>query len=447
MYGGGPARTFSRPECPSVLNRATVAQLVPAWKVKTPKTVTASPAVAGGRVFVGAWDGVMRALDLQTGALRWQYQTAAAGGAAFGPIVSSAAVARVGRRDVVLFGAGPVLYALDASSGRLVWSRSFARRLPAASTPVEIESSPVVRRGVVYVGLNTHNHAAPEAGGETGALLALDAATGRDRWRFVPDPRGHGCGGVWGSPAIDVKRDRVVFGTANCNDVAHWTRFTEAVIALDARTGRLAWSYQPSRPNVRDEDFGATPNLFTDAHGVDVVGIGKKDARYYVVRASDGRFLRSTKVAEPGDIQDGFAIGGFIGSTAVYGDKVFGGTAIGGPPYFHGIDGSTGAVRWSGVSGPVYSASAAVDGLVLNAGLDAELKAFDADTGLLLWASPLLGPSSSGAAVAGGLVVVGSGTSSSDACAKGTPGADQCRAVMDGVLGSTGGVEAFRLLG
>ncbi|MDP9181350.1 MAG: PQQ-binding-like beta-propeller repeat protein [Actinomycetota bacterium] len=445
MYGGGLARTFSRP-CPSAITRESVVLLVQAWAVKTPKTVTASPVVAGGRVFVGAWDGVMRAYDAADGTLRWSFQTAAADGAAFGPIVSSGAVARVEGRDLLYFGAGPVLYALDARTGRRVWSRAYNRSLPVATTPVEIESSPAVYGGVVYVGLNTHNRPASETGGEPGALLAVDARTGRDRWRFEPDPRGKGCGGVWGSPAIDVKRHRVVFGTANCNVVSDWTPFTEAVIALDARTGKPVWSYRPSSPNVRDEDFGATPNLFTDAHGIDVVGIGKKDARYYVVRAADGRLLRSTKVAEPGDVQDGFAIGGFIGSTAVVGGKVFGGTAIGGPPYFHSIDGTTGAIRWRGVSAPVYAASAAVPGVAFNAALDGVLKAFDSETGLLLWAAPLLGPSSSGPAVVGDMVFVGSGTSSSDACAKGVPGSNECMSAFDTVLGSTGGVQAFRLL-
>ncbi|MCU1587546.1 MAG: putative PQQ-dependent dehydrogenase [Frankiales bacterium] len=447
MYGGGLTRRFSREQCPSHITRTTVATLLPAWAVKTKKTVTASPVIAGGSLFVGAWDGVMTAYDAATGKVRWSYQTSAADGAAFGPIVSTAAVANVQGRDLVVFGSGPVLYALDAKTGKRVWSRAFNHAQPVATTPVEIESSPAIYGDTVYVGLNTHDHPAAQSGGVTGAMLALDVRTGAIRWRFQPDPFGHGCGGVWGSPSIDVKRNRVIFGTANCNDAKYWTHYTEAIIALDATTGRVAWSYQPSTPNVRDEDFGATPNLYRDRNGVDVVGVGKKDARYYVVRADNGRFLRRTKVAEPGDIQDGFAIGGFLGSPAILGGNVFGGTAIGGPPFFHSIDGTTGAIRWSGVSGPVYSATAGVNDVVFNAGLDSTLKAYDSATGVLLWASPLLGPSSSGAAIVGDMVYVGSGTSSTDACAKDLPGSDVCLAAFDAVLGSLGGVQAFKLAG
>ena len=445
MYGGGLDRTFSREQCDSPISRLTVATLVPVWTHKTPATVTASPTVAGGKVFVGAWDGVMRAYDAQSGDVVWSYQTEAAGGAAFGPIVSSAAVAEVAGRDLVIFGAGPILYALDAGSGAVVWSRAYNRTLPVATTPVEIESSPAVHDGVVYVGLNTHNKSVDRTDGEPGAMLALDAATGADVWRFETDPAGNGCGGIWGSPAIDVVRNRVIFGTANCSSAAEWSPYTEAVVALDADTGAFVWRYQPSTPNVRDEDFGASPNLFTNADGVDVVGIGKKDAHYYIVRAEDGAPLHDTKVAEPGNIRDGFAIGGFIGSTAVLGGNVFGGTAIGGAPYYHSIDGTTGAIRWQSAGGPVYAASAGVNDVVFNAALDGVFKAYDAATGAVLWASPLLAPGSSGPAIVGDMVFIGSGTSSSDACAKEVPGSEYCLTAFDTVLGSTGGVQAFRL--
>jgi outer membrane protein assembly factor BamB len=445
MYGGGLARTFSRERCWSPIDRSSVRTLVPAWVSKTTRTVTASPVVAGGVVFVGAWDGVMRAYDAQTGTEKWAYTTAAAGGAAFGPIVSSAAVADVGGTRLVIFGAGPVLYALNAVTGQPVWTRAYNRGLPIDTTPVEIEASPVVWNDTVYVGVSTHNEPASRTDGENGALVALDAATGADKWRFEPDPAGNGCGGIWGSPAIDVERSRVVFGTANCTDAAKWTQFTEAVISLDAATGALAWSYQPSTPNVRDEDFGATPNLYTNANHVDVVGIGKKDGFYYQVRADTGTLLAKTQVAEPGNVRDNFAVGGFIGSTAVMEGNVFGGTAVGGPPFFHSIDGTSGNLRWQSASGPVYAASAGVNGVVFNAALDSTLKAFDAQTGAVLWSAPLLGPSSSGAAVVGNMVFVGAGTSSSDACAKDTPLGPPCEAVFDAGLGSTGGVHAFRL--
>ncbi|MGH9187056.1 MAG: PQQ-binding-like beta-propeller repeat protein, partial [Acidimicrobiales bacterium] len=189
-----------------------------------------------------------------------------------------------------------------------------------------------------------------------------------------------------------------------------------------------------------DEDFGATPNLFADRAGTTVVGAGRKDGTYYVVDAADGRLMRRSHVAEalPG-------VGGFIGSSAVWEGQVFGATALGSLPAYHAIDAATGALRWQGLAAPGYGASAVVNGVVFAGSLDGLLQAFDAATGLLLWASPLLGPISSGPVVAGDMVFIGSGTSTSDLCAKGIPGSELCLFVFDNVLGQLGAVHGFVL--
>ena len=150
-------------------------------------------------------------------------------------------------------------------------------------------------------------------------------------------------------------------------------------------------------------------------------------------------------MAQPGNLQEDFAVGGFIGSTATWRGGVFGGTAIGGPPYYHALN-ADGSSRWSGLAVPTYAASAVVNGVVFAGDLSATLKAFDAETGLPLWAFPVFGPISSGPAIAGDTVVIGSGTSSSDLCAKGQPGAEACFALFDASLGAVGAVTAFRPL-
>lgn len=454
MYGRTLSRSFST-RCPSPINRSTAARLSPAWTFKTPRTVTASPAVVDGTVYVGAWDGVMYALDAATGGLRWTFQTEPAPGAAFGPIVSSAAVADVPTggelRRLVVFGAGPRVYALDASEGSPVWTR-YVGAVDAGGQPVlaedpaEVESSPVIWDGTVYVGMDTHDLPDDETGGVRGGLLALDAATGRVRWKFEPD-RGHGCGGVWSSPTLDVRRERLYVATANCKaDPSAWTQHVEAVTAVDAGTGRPVWSFQPHEPNRNDWDFGATPNLFVDPAGRQVLGVGSKDGAYYALRPGDGKLLWRTQAAEPGDAGEDFSVGGFIGSPAVWEGRIYGGTAIGGPPYYHALDGRDGTVLWRGAAAPSYAASAVVNGVVFHGALDDALRAYEANTGRVLWSAPLLGPISSGPAVVDDSVYVGSGTSSSDACPSDTPVfSEACAVAFDDVLGSTGAVHAFRL--
>jgi outer membrane protein assembly factor BamB len=155
-----------------------------------------------------------------------------------------------------------------------------------------------------------------------------------------------------------------------------------------------------------------------------------------------------TQVARPGDVGEDFSIGGFIGSPAAWHGRVFGATAIGGPPYYHALDGRDGDVEWSGASAPSYAASAVARGVAIAGSLDGLLNAFDSSNGAPLWSFPLSGPVSSGAAIVGDSVFVGAGTSSSDACAKGVPlFSPLCAAAFDEVLGATGAVYAFRLAG
>ncbi|HLG00933.1 MAG TPA: PQQ-binding-like beta-propeller repeat protein [Acidimicrobiia bacterium] len=461
MYGRNLTRTFSVDDVDdgcSPINRTTASTLAQKWFVKTEKTVTASPVVADGTVFVGDWSGTMYALDADTGAEQWTYDATAAPGAAFGPIVSSAAVARVRitgttYRTLVIFGAGPRLYALDAVDGSEVWVEDFSSEDPNnpgqidPNTPVEIESSPVVWHGAIYVGIDNHNH---ENTGVRGGLLALRARDGSQLWKFEPelDHGDRGCGGVWSSPVVNPVDRLVYLATANCpDDVFQWTPHTEAVTALDAGTGAVKWSFQPHTANRKDWDFGATPNLFTDSSGRRVLGAGNKDGSYYALHPRTGQLLWRTKVADGGDVNEDFAIGGFLGSPAAHRGHVFGGTAIGGSPYYHSLDGATGSIRWRGAQAPSYAASAAVNGVVFAGSLDNVFRGYDTETGAVLFASPLAGPISSGPAIVRDAVFVGSGTSSSDACAKefGEEINGACLELFDSVLGGLGGVHAFEL--
>ena len=446
MYGGSPARTFEAP-CPSPIDSTSVARLAPAWVLDTEKPVTAAPALVDGVVYVGSWERVMYALDGQTGDVIWEHEVPVAPGATYGPIVSSAAVTDTtidgAPMRLVLFGAGPHVLALDASDGSEVWVHDASAGV--ADTPTEYESSPVVVGDLVLIGRDTHNEAVDRTGGVRGGLVALDLATGAVEWTFEPelDEPGAGCGGMWGSPTVDVATDIVYMGTANCpDDDFEWTPHVNAVTALDVTTGEPRWSFQPSGPPDDDTDFGATPNLFTDADGRKVLGAGKKDGTYYALDPATGALLWSTHVADPAP-----NIGGFIGSPAVHEGNIFGGTAIGSPPFFHSLDGTTGEVRFQGGGGPTYGATAVVNGVAFNAALDDLLKAYDTESGRLLWASPLTGPGSSGPVVAGDMVFIGAGTSTSDACAKDQPYDELCVFAFDTLLASLGGVHAFRLLG
>jgi len=144
-----------------------------AWEYAPPEGVdTTAPVTAGGLVFVGGSDGVVRALDAKSGVCRWKGYTA-------GPIQFPPAVE--GPRVVLGSGDGWV-YAFAAANGKPLWRFRAApaeRKINlygrlASTWPVA--SGVLADDGVVYA-------AAGIASYDGTHVYALDATTGRIRWQ------------------------------------------------------------------------------------------------------------------------------------------------------------------------------------------------------------------------------------------------------------------------
>jgi outer membrane protein assembly factor BamB len=112
--------------------------------------------------------------------------------------------------------AEPAAFALSADTGRIRWRTPF--ELPVWATPALAD-------GVLYVGLANgrllEGPQSPEP--PRGAVVALDATSGKERWRFTE------CDAVFGAPATDAARVYVGSRDGNC-------------YALDRATGRRVWS-------------------------------------------------------------------------------------------------------------------------------------------------------------------------------------------------------------
>lgn len=461
-----------------------VSTLTPRFLYRTRDSVTSTPAVVDGMLYVGAWDGWFYAFDTRssgvgdpslaasTVAPKWEFQIDDTNGVSFGRIVSSPSVVDVKGTRVVLFAGGATVYALDAANGRLLSSMCLDPRAVAdrcrgsGDREIEVESSPVVvpaRAGAVdvVIGLDVHN---ARNVGRTGVVkLRLDRR-GR-RWSFTPqwkyDPEasvayrgddlltrgsgtGSGCGGVWATPAVDVEHDLVVFGTASCGDES--SPAGEKLYGVSLERGEHRWRFDPPRPYGPDldDDFGASPQLFEVA-GRLLAGAGGKDGWYYAVDAASGGLEWRVHVGQSGHLNSGFAIGGVIGSPAfgaVNGEPaLFITTAISTPigaPLdagslesldtslvedpgrmlsFHAISAIDGATLWrQPLTRQTYGHPTFANGVVfVPSTAGASLQAFHADTGALLWASPLNGAPSSGVAVTDDGVYVGAGTRQTDA--------------------------------
>ncbi|UCG55745.1 MAG: PQQ-binding-like beta-propeller repeat protein, partial [Phycisphaerales bacterium] len=131
-----------------------------------------APVAAGGLVFLGGGDGLVRALDATTGRVRWKAYT---GGAIRIPPAISQGRAFVGSGD-------GWVYALEAKTGRLLWRFRAApqeRRMPvygALLSTWPVASGALVEDGVAYVAAGIANY-------DGTYVYALDAATGRIKWQ------------------------------------------------------------------------------------------------------------------------------------------------------------------------------------------------------------------------------------------------------------------------
>ncbi|HXW26251.1 MAG TPA: PQQ-binding-like beta-propeller repeat protein, partial [Xanthobacteraceae bacterium] len=173
--------------------------------------------------------------------------------------------------------------AFDADTGKVLWDVQ-------ASNPRKREmfpSAPIAWRGSVFIGI------AFSDAGIAGRLLALDAETGRELWRFDTTLGFNAGGGFWTSYSLDPETGEVFAGVGNpfpdfnrdlaANDAAA-TVYTDSVIAVDAASGRLNWHFQAVPRDEHDWDLAAAPTLYRSASGKDLVAIAGKDGR---VRAID----------------------------------------------------------------------------------------------------------------------------------------------------------------
>jgi polyvinyl alcohol dehydrogenase (cytochrome) len=446
-YGHDAQHTFHGR---TTLNQARARTLKPAWSFPTGDAVTATPTVVAGTVYAGSWDGWFYAVALRTGKLRWKFQldpqpavkpqpgVEPRGFASSGGLVTSSAWFQPGhddRPDVVIFGGGYTLYALDARTGALVWKRAYTGRPELPPDPVRddtrIFSSPVVAGDRVIFGISVEG-----ARERRGYVAAASLRTGEPVWRFETDVDTHGrilndgCGSVWSSGTVLPKPGLVVFDVADCH-FSNPEPYSESVFALNVRDGTPAWVFRPQRPDVKcDTDFGATANAGITARGVATfLGVGGKDGTYYSLEPRTGELRWSTNVVFGG------LSGGFIATAAYDGRRVFASTAIGdfghfeGPgmrgckpddprdvpfqePTVHAFDARTGAITFQADGAPSFAPTTVAGSVTFNGlALRNVVQVRERATGALVTELPIPAPCWSGIATAGDAIVFGTGAS------------------------------------
>lgn len=421
-----------QPPAHANLTAAQVPKLQLKWAFGFPDALAArtQPAVVAGRLYTASETGDVYALDAATGCIHWTYRARGAVRTAMTVVPYDAAGSST--RFAVYFGDGRAYaYAVDAESGRELWSRKLDDH-PNAS----ITGAPTVHDGRVYVPVAA---AGEEVRGSRldyacctfrGSVTALDAVTGAVVWKTYsiaqePRPRATNRNGVqlfgpagaaiWGSPTIDARRGLLYVGTGNgFADPPQPTM--DAVLAIELASGRVRWTKQtvpndvwiwqcppanPDNPNCPAEqgpdfDISASPVLAATPAGRELIVVAQKSGLVYALDPDNGG-----QIVWEYRIGEGSAFGGQWGA-AVDGRRVYIGSAAAqsaAPGGMHAIDLETGRRAWFTPPQPLFCAGGAeerctaaqgaavtaIAGVVFSGGYDGGLRAYSTEDGSLLW--------------------------------------------------------------
>ncbi|KUM95981.1 hypothetical protein AQI95_42915 [Streptomyces yokosukanensis] len=441
-----------------VIGPKNVGKLAPKWTFTTDGDVSATPTVVNGTVYVPDWGGKLWAIDADSGKAVWSNSISSYDGVEGHMSRTSPAY----WKGNLYIGTGTLtttalksayLISVDAKTGKKQWMT----KVDDDPTTV-ITSSPTVDDGIIYVGTSSKASTLHDKPNFRGAVLAIDARTGKILWKTYTIPKGYTGASVWGSqPVVDHKTGLVFVGTGNnytsppgvclnpkqtdCTPPAEDDHF-DSVLALDLRTGKIRWYHHTltadtwmmyEQNQAPDFDFGSAANLYTteiDGKPKDLLGIGQKSGVYYALEPATGKVVWQTQVGPGGPL------GGIQWGSATDGKRIYVGigngahlpwtiTAADGTKstvdsgFFAAVDAATGEIEWqtadpqgkdgkwlddsfiTHANGVMYAGSSAPSGT--------NMYALDADSGKILWDFASGGSVWGGAAVVDGSVYWGSG--------------------------------------
>jgi alcohol dehydrogenase (cytochrome c) len=262
------------------IDRANVKDLAPAWSAPlTPGLSMPSPLVHDGVMFLHTAPDTVLALDGSTGQELWRHT--------YKPTSGSSMKMGLGLGGGRVFAPTSDLHviALDAHTGEKAWDHTIELSAPATNRAVfNLRSAPLV------VGNKVIQAITASAGPGGGFIVALDADTGKELWRFHTiarpgEPGGNTWndlplekrtgGSVWDQGTYDPDLNLIYYGAGPTYDTAPLLKpsslpgvtndalYTNATIALDADTGKLKWHYQHVANDQWDLDWAFERTLAT----------------------------------------------------------------------------------------------------------------------------------------------------------------------------------------
>ncbi|GAC1311886.1 MAG: methanol/ethanol family PQQ-dependent dehydrogenase [Vulcanimicrobiaceae bacterium] len=290
------------------VNTSNVANLKEVFThdIEIPNGFEAPPIVNGKTMIVTTPLDHIYALDATNGNKLWEYDYKV------NPKQLRTVCCDVVNRGVAVYGENAYMETLDnhvlainATTGKVVWNKTI---YPEAGVGFFMSGAPLVVKGKVIVG---------DGGGEYGArgfLLALDAATGAEKWRkyTIPSPtekggdtwpKGdmykHGGGNPWVTGSYDTETDTLLWGTGNPGPWLSSERpgknlYTDSILGLNPETGAIKWYFQETPNDPWDYDAVNTPTLADvtiDGKPRKVAYQAGRNGNFYVIDRTNGKLI------------------------------------------------------------------------------------------------------------------------------------------------------------
>jgi polyvinyl alcohol dehydrogenase (cytochrome) len=413
------------------INAENVSKLTLKWAFAFPNATRArvQPTIAGNTLFTADQNGIVYALNRQTGCVQWTFQ-------AEDEVRSSIVIGadKKGKAQRLYFSDFKAnVYALDIQKKKLLWKRKMDDH-PAAT----ITGTLVLHEGRLYVPISSTEIVSAYSPkypccNFRGSVAALNAQDGQLIWKTytvdTPKPQAINSAGVqnygpsgapvWSSPTIDVKRQCLYVGTGeNYSLPASLT--SDAIIAMSLESGQILWSKQTQSHDAwnaaciqagancpvnhgPDYDFGAPPILVQRKDKSDVLLAGQKSGMLYAFNPdAKGAILWQQRIGR-GGIMGGVHWGMACDGQTLYvpvNDREAWAADKDKPafPGLHAVDIEQGKMMWSTIEknrctgdekwncgSGLSAAITLIKGVVFGGALDGVVHAYSAKDGSILW--------------------------------------------------------------
>ena len=284
------------------INKGNVSKLRLSWSLSLPPGPNQNtPLVHDGVMFVHAFKDVLQAVDAVTGDILWQYTYRLPKDVTPTPKKSIAIY------DSLVFmpTSDAHIVALNMKTGAVVWNTG------VGGSTFTMSGGPIVAKGKVIFGTR----------GPKPVIVALDAKTGKEAWRFNPIPKpgepnydtwnnmpyeARTGGTIWTPGSYDKETNLVFFGPAPTYDTKplrdrvpganNDALYTNTTIALNPDTGKLVWHYQHLENDQMDLDWAYERQIMTIGKGANarrVLVTAGKAAMHDALDPATGKYLFS----------------------------------------------------------------------------------------------------------------------------------------------------------